>query len=224
VRDGAAVCAGGRLVVRDYDVLGKSPHMVIPLADGRTAFVSDTDSDAVAAIDLESGAVKLIGVRRAAFFGIVSIANCSVHHAHGAVTIGSETSGWIRNLVASNITCDGTQMGVRIKSRRGRGGGVEDVRFDNWTLRNVGTAINVTNYYLMEGEKPATEPEPVSKRTPVFRNIAINNMTVDHARVEVDIEGLPEMNITGLRISDLIASSQVEGVPDGRARAASRAD
>ena len=41
---------------------------------------------------------------------------------------------------------------VRIKSSRERGGGVEDVRFDNWTMENVGTAINVTNYYLMEGE------------------------------------------------------------------------
>ena len=75
-----------------------------------------------------------------------------MHRAHGAVTIGSETSGWIRNLVASNITCDGTQMGVRIKSRRGRGGGVENVRFDNWAMEDVGQAINVTNYYLMEGE------------------------------------------------------------------------
>ena len=138
----------------------------------------------------------------------VSISNCSVHHAHGAVTIGSETSGWIRNLVASNLTCDGTQMGVRIKSRRGRGGGVENVRFDNWTMQNVGTAINVTNYYLMEGEKPATNPEPVSRRTPVFRNIAVSNMTVKNARVAIDIEGLPEMNITGMRISDLIASAQ----------------
>ena len=138
----------------------------------------------------------------------ISITNCSVHHAHGAVTIGSETSGWVRNLVASNITCDGTQMGVRIKSRRGRGGGVEDVRFDNWTMENVGTAINITNYYLMEGEKPATNPEPVSARTPVFRNIAVTNMTVNHARVAVDIEGLPEMTISNLRISDLIASAQ----------------
>lgn len=49
-----------RKVLRDFDVKGKSPHMVIPTADGRTAFVSDTDSDAVAALDLESGAAKLI--------------------------------------------------------------------------------------------------------------------------------------------------------------------
>lgn len=136
----------------------------------------------------------------------VSITNCSVHHAHGAVTIGSETSGWVRNLVASNITCDGTQMGVRIKSRRGRGGGVEDVRFDNWTMENVGTAINVTNYYMMEGEVKAGD-EPVSARTPIFRNIAVSNMTIHHARVAIDVEGLPEMPIEALRISDVVAQA-----------------
>jgi polygalacturonase len=138
----------------------------------------------------------------------ISIANCTVHRAHGAVTIGSETSGWIRNLVASNITCDGTQMGVRIKSRRGRGGGVENVRFDNWTMNNVGTAINVTNYYMMEGEVRSTGEETVSARTPVFRDIGISHMTVNHARVAVDLEGLPEMPLSGLRITDMVASAQ----------------
>jgi polygalacturonase len=138
----------------------------------------------------------------------VSITNCTVHHAHGAVTIGSETSGWIRNLVASNITCNGTQMGIRIKSRRGRGGGVEDVRFDNWTMENVGTAVNVTNYYVMEGEVRTSGEEPVSVRTPVFRNIAVSNITVNHARMAVDVEGLPEMPISGLRITNMVASSQ----------------
>ena len=137
----------------------------------------------------------------------VSIANCTVHHAHGAVTLGSEISGGIRNVVADNITCDGTQIGVRIKSRRGRGGVVEDVRFDNWTMENVGIGINVTSYYLMEGETKTSE-EPVSERTPVFRNIAISHMTIDHARTAIDVEGLPEMPISGLRISDVIASAK----------------
>ncbi|MBZ5623235.1 MAG: hypothetical protein LAQ69_31615 [Acidobacteriia bacterium] len=49
-----------RKVIRDYDVRGKSPHMVIPMPGGEWAFVSDTDSDAVAAIQLHTGAVKLI--------------------------------------------------------------------------------------------------------------------------------------------------------------------
>jgi polygalacturonase len=138
----------------------------------------------------------------------VSITNCTVRRAHGAVTIGSETSGWIRNLVASNITCKDTQIGVRIKSRRGHGGGIEDVRFDNWTMEDVGQGINVTNFYIMEGEV-RTGDQPVSNTTPVFRNIAISNMTINRARLAINIEGLPEMNISGLRISDVIASAKV---------------
>jgi len=137
----------------------------------------------------------------------ISIANCTVHHAHGAVTLGSEISGGIRNVVADNITCDGTQIGIRIKSRRGRGGMVEDVRFNNWTMENVGTAINVTSYYLMEGEKKTAE-EPVSERTPQFRNIGISQVTIHHARLAIDIEGLPEMPVSGVRISDVIASAK----------------
>jgi polygalacturonase len=138
----------------------------------------------------------------------ISISNCTVHRAHGAVTIGSETSGWVRNLVASNVTCAGTQMGVRIKSRRGRGGGVENVRFDNWVMDDVGQAINVTNYYLMEGEVRRDAPEPISNRTPVFRDIAVSHMNIRRARVVINVEGLPEMPISGLRISDVVASAK----------------
>ena len=102
---------------------------------------------------------------------------------------------------------DGTQIGVRIKSRRGRGGVVEDVRFNNWTMENVGTAINVICDYMMEGETKASE-EPVSERTPVFRNIAASHMTVNHSRLVIDVSGLPEMPISALRISDVIASAK----------------
>jgi polygalacturonase len=137
----------------------------------------------------------------------ISITNCTVHHAHGAVTIGSETSGCVRNVVASNITCDGTKEGIRIKSRRGRGGVVENIRFDNWTMRNVGLAIDVTNFYIMEGEVRTAE-EPVTKRTPVFRNIAISNVSIQGAQQAINVEGLPEMPISGLRISDVIASAK----------------
>jgi hypothetical protein len=135
----------------------------------------------------------------------VSISNCTVHHAHGAVTLGSEISGSIRNVVADNITCDGTQIGIRIKSRRGRGGCVENVRFDNWTMENVGLGINVTSHYIMEGETKAFY-EPVSVRTPLFRNIAISHVTINHARRAIEIEGLPEMPISELKISDVVAS------------------
>jgi len=133
----------------------------------------------------------------------VSITNCTVHRAHGAVVIGSETSGGIRNIVASNIVSDGTDKGIRIKSTRGRGSVVENLRFDNWVIRNPRTeAIQVTNYYSRSA------PEPASERTPVFRNIAISNVTVIGGRTAIAVEGLPEMPVEGLRLSDIVATSQ----------------
>ena len=75
-------------------------------------------------------------------------------------------------------------------------------------MEDVGQAINVTNYYLMEGEVRREGAEPVSQTTPVFRNIAATNMTINGARLAINIEGLPEMPISGLRISDIIATAK----------------
>ena len=77
---------------------------------------------------------------------------------------------------------------------------MEDVRFDNWTMEDVGQGVNVTNYHIMEGEVHSRGQQPVSNRTPVFRNIAISNMTINHSRLPINIEGLPEMPISGLWI------------------------
>jgi len=137
----------------------------------------------------------------------VTITNCTIRHAHGAVTLGSEIAGGIRNIVASNIICDSTQIGIRIKSRRGRGGFIEDVRFNNWTMEHVNKAISITNYYAMEGEVYEGDTT-VSNRTPCFRNIAISGITINNAKEVISIDGLPEMPIEGLRISDLIGSGK----------------
>lgn len=138
----------------------------------------------------------------------VAVTNCTVRRAHGAVTLGSEIAGGLRNIVVSNMICEGTQIGIRIKSRRGRGGFIEDVRFDNWSMENMGEAIVVTNYYSMEGEVYDGDTTTVSNRTPVFRNIAISNISINHAKKVLSIDGLPEMPIEGLRITDLIASGK----------------
>jgi len=132
----------------------------------------------------------------------VAITNCTIHRGHGAVVLGSETSGSIRNVVASNIVSQGTDRGIRIKSTRGRGAVIENIRFDNWVIEDTpDPAIEVTNYYTRAPE------EPVSERTPVFRNIAISNVTVNRCRTAVSIEGLPEMPVEGLRLSDVIANA-----------------
>jgi glycosyl hydrolase family 28/pectate lyase-like protein len=139
----------------------------------------------------------------------VTITNCTVHHAQGAVVIGSETSGSVRNVVASNITARDTENGIHIKSSRLRGGVVEDIRYDNWTMENVGSAISVSDAgYQMEGEPPDPGQGPVSNRTPVFRNIAISNITVNGAHSLIDVEGIVEMPIYGLSISNVMGAGR----------------
>jgi polygalacturonase len=133
----------------------------------------------------------------------VAITNCTVRRAHGAVVLGSETSGSIRNVVASNIVAQGTDRGIRIKSGRARGGTLENIRFDNWVIEDTRyAAIEVTNYYTRVPD------EPVSERTPIFRNIAISHVTVNRCPIAVNIEGLPEMPVEGLRLTDVIASAK----------------
>ena len=133
----------------------------------------------------------------------VAITNCTIHRGHGAVVLGSETSGGIRNVVASNIVSQGTDRGIRIKSTRGRGGLLENIRFDNWVIEDTPyPAIEITNYYT---RAPA---EPVSQRTPIFRNFGISNVTINRCKTAVNIEGLPEMPVEGLRLTDIIASAQ----------------
>ena len=63
-----------RRVVRDYDVKGKSPHMVMPAPDGKSAFVSNTDSNTVAAVDLETGEATLIPTAARPQGGVFSVA------------------------------------------------------------------------------------------------------------------------------------------------------
>jgi polygalacturonase len=157
----------------------------------------------------------------------VTIENCLIHRGSGAIVLGSETSGGIRNVTVSNVICQGTQMGINIKTERGRGGTVENVRISNVVMDDVGKAISVSEFYTMQGEIPAA-PGPVTRGTPVFRNISIDGVTINHARgapdyswnpvsisgsagqplVTIDIEGLPEMPIAGLRISNVTASGK----------------
>jgi hypothetical protein len=59
------------------------------------------------------------------------------------------------------------------------------------------------------GGESATTLEPVSERTPAFRNIAVSNVTIHGARKKViDIDGLPEMPIAALRLTDIIGAGE----------------
>ncbi len=122
----------------------------------------------------------------------IAVSNCRVVHGHGGVTIGSEMSGGVRNVSVTNCIFEGTDIGIRFKTTRGRGGIVENIEISNVAMRNIKhEAISLNMYYFVKDPKP----EPVSERTPQFRGIHMRNITCDQAERAIEIRGLPEMPI-----------------------------
>lgn len=144
--------------------------------------------------------------------------NCTVYHAHGGFVIGSEMSGGARNLFVSNCTFIGTDIGLRFKTTRGRGGIVENIYAANIAMKDIGgEAILFDMYYMakdpvpLAGEKrdmPAIETRPVNEGTPVFRNFYINNIVCEGAEKGVFIRGIPEMNISNIQLNNLVLQTK----------------
>ena len=150
----------------------------------------------------------------------VIIDNCKVFQGHGGFVVGSETSGGVRNISVSNCQFLGTDVGLRFKSRRGRGGVVENIYIRDINMFDIATESFLFDLYY--GGKSATESladgdtTPVDKvipsvdeTTPIFRNIYVKNLTSRNARRAMFFNGLPEMNIENINVEDVIISATV---------------
>lgn len=148
----------------------------------------------------------------------ILITDCVFLHGHG-LSIGSETISGVRNLTARHCTFDGTQIGIRLKSQRGRGGLVENLLYEDMTMKNVGQAIVISSYYQGTTEPGrADAPQPVTARTPVWRGIRIRNLTAtDGTKSAGLIIGLPEMPVTGVTLEN-VAISAPRGLQISNAR------
>lgn len=141
------------------------------------------------------------------------IKNCVVYHGHGGVTIGSEMSGGVKNLHASGCTFLGTDVGLRFKSNRGRGGVVENIYMSDIEMINIPSqAISFNLFY--SGRDPSTDftegsggtqPAllPVTEETPAFRNIFIRNVNCNGAYQGIYLQGLPELNLENIRLENI---------------------
>jgi DNA sulfur modification protein DndE len=140
------------------------------------------------------------------------IRNNIVYHAHGGFVIGSEMSGGARNLFVSNCTFMGTDIGLRFKTTRGRGGVVENIYCTDIAMTNIpAEAILFDMYYngkdIAESDANSTiETRPVTEETPQFHNFFIRNITCKGAERGIVVRGLPEMNVKNI----LIENSQIE--------------
>lgn len=132
-----------------------------------------------------------------------TITNCTMLSGHGGVVIGSEMSGDVKKIVISNCVFDGTDRGIRIKTARGRGGVVEDIRVDNIIMKNIKDQA-----FVLDMQYAKTKEEPVTERTPRFRNIRYSNITIVNAKDVGFINGLEELPIEGISFTDVHADAE----------------
>jgi len=150
----------------------------------------------------------------------VAVKNCKMLRGHGSVVMGSETAGGIRNIEISDCVFNGTDRGIRIKSRRGRAGGVENLTLNNITMNGVGCPI-VMNLYYECGAKPQEiealsdrNPRPITETTPYIRNIKITNITANNAQTAAAIFlGLPERPIENVLFENVKITMAKNGKP-----------
>ncbi|GGH19033.1 glycoside hydrolase family 28 protein [Paenibacillus segetis] len=153
----------------------------------------------------------------------ITITNCTMVHGHGGVVLGSEMSGDIRNVTISNCVFKQTDRGIRMKSRRGRGGTIEDIRISNIVMEDVICPFTLNLYYFCgpRGKEQYVwdkNPYPITDETPCFRRIHYANITARNVHAAAGfIYGLAEQYISEITFTNIdisMANHAVPGHPD----------
>jgi polygalacturonase len=151
----------------------------------------------------------------------VVVDGCTVFAGHGGFVVGSEMSGGVKNIKVQNCQFVGTEVGLRFKSTRGRGGVVEKIYIDSISMDDIQTdALTFDMYYggksvaeTLAGEG-GTTPKPVAvavdETTPVFRDINISNVVCSGCGRPLFFNGLPEMPIDRINLKNLYIKSREE--------------
>ena len=143
--------------------------------------------------------------------------NCIVFHGHGGFVVGSEMSGDVRNISVSDCRFLGTDVGLRFKSCRGRGGVVENIHISDIVMKDI--PAEPLLFDLHYGGKSALEAAevgaapydiayvPADETTPEFRDIHIRDIVCRGAGRAMYFNGIPEKPITGISLEDCMIVS-----------------
>lgn len=142
----------------------------------------------------------------------VSVRNCLMERGHGGLVIGSEMGGGVQDVTVEHCSFRQTDRGLRIKTRRGRGGSVGNVRFSDCDMDGVDTAFVANAFYFCDADGHSDFVQsralhPVTGETPSVGAITIENIKVTNLRLALGVFlGLPEAPMGPVRISGVEAS------------------
>jgi polygalacturonase len=128
----------------------------------------------------------------------ITVAHNHFYSGHG-MSIGSETNGGVSAVRVDDLTIDGADNGIRIKSDRSRGGLVEDVSYQNVCMRTVKNPIVLTPMYTTHA----------GNQLPVYQDIVLRDVHIAGGG-RITLEGLDGDHRLGLTLDDVFADG-VEG-------------
>lgn len=138
----------------------------------------------------------------------ILIKNSVVKQAHGGFVIGSETAAGMRHISVKDCKFIGTDRGIRIKTRRGRGGEISDIQIENIETEDVISPITINMYYKWGSDERglySLDKQPITKMTPHIHDITIRGLKAKRCKASAGfIVGLPEMRITNVKIEDSV--------------------
>jgi polygalacturonase len=126
----------------------------------------------------------------------IEISDCVFLHGHG-LSIGSETTNGVRNVMVKNCKFKGTTNGIRIKSNITLGGPVENVTYSDITMEDVTNPILITFAYT------ANKNETITNDIPSVNGFFIKNLSVKGSKNGGKLIGLPESLLQNLQLTDV---------------------
>lgn len=152
------------------------------------------------------------GRRRARPCRNLIVHNCIVFHGHGGFVVGSEMSGGVENIKVSDCRFLGTDVGLRFKSCRGRGGVVKNIHIEDIVMMNIPTEPLLFDLHYggksaveaaAEGASPFdVEFVEADETTPQFRDIFIRDIVCSGAARAMYFNGIPEKNIENIVVEN----------------------
>ncbi len=147
----------------------------------------------------------------------VHIWQCLMENGHGAVTIGSEMAGGVKNLTVERCLFSHTDRGLRIKTRRGRGKDaiLDEIAFCDIRMDHVMTPFVVNSFYFCDPDGRTSyvqsrECMPVDDGTPSIRRLVFRNIDAKNCHVAAaHFDGLPEQKIEEI-VMEHVAVSYAE--------------
>ena len=139
----------------------------------------------------------------------IVITGCHFLHGHGGVVLGSEMSGGIHDVLVSGCVFHQTDRGIRLKTRRGRGGSVSGVRANNLMMDGVMCPFVFNMYYFCgkDGKTPYVADKnalAADEKTPELSDVSITGVSVKNCTACAGyFYGLPESKVKSITISDV---------------------